>query len=301
MSLDSDSPGPKRQRQGPGARTTPFVQTMADVWHAGSDAVSKTKRAQETAHIFSAIETEIIPRLMLVSAPPDLPYQHTESKPLAVINAADRDRFLLALIGSNWSDADGVADRLLTRGIGIDTLFIDLFAWAARRLGEMWEDDEISFTEVTIGLCRLHEALHRNTDRSGHGPALRRGAPGIILGSVPGEQHIFGVVMAADFFRRSGWMVVCEPGSDAPSLLKLAADTHVDLIGLSAAHDGAREGLAGLIRSLKAASRNPAVKIMLGGRLFEAAPELINECGADAFAGDAQDAPDIARKLLAMA
>ena len=52
---------------------------------------------------------------------------------------------------------------LLDDGIPLEALLLDLFAPVARRLGTMWEADQIDFVDVTIGTSRLQQILHHFT------------------------------------------------------------------------------------------------------------------------------------------
>ena len=70
----------------------------------------------------------------------------------------------------------------------------------------MWEDDRVSFADVTVALCRLHDVM-RNLSSS-QPPAtdtLPQGRRALLV-PMPGEQHTFGLVMVADFLpsRRVG-------------------------------------------------------------------------------------------------
>ncbi|MGT2486179.1 B12-binding domain-containing protein [Methylobacterium oryzae CBMB20] len=44
---------------------------------------------------------------------------------------------------------------LLEEGLSLDALLLDLFAPAARRLGQLWEEDEADFLDVAAALGRL--------------------------------------------------------------------------------------------------------------------------------------------------
>jgi methanogenic corrinoid protein MtbC1 len=131
-------------------------------------------------------------------------------------------------------------------------------------------------------------------------PNRQAGERRILIGNAPGEQHVFGAVMVAEFFRRDGWIVFCEPGSGPQALCRLAKQQEFDVIGLSASTDSTGAELAGLIRSLRTVSRNSAVRIMAGGPIFAKNETFADQIGADIIAGDGRTAPQLARNLLAM-
>jgi methanogenic corrinoid protein MtbC1 len=53
-----------------------------------------------------------------------------------------------------------------------------------------------------------------------------------------------------------------------------------------------------LIRSLRGDPGTAEVKIIVGGYPFRIVPDLWKQIGADAYAGDAAEAVDIARRLV---
>lgn len=252
-------------------------------------------------HLYDTIEGEIIPRLMLAHREPDSFVADADSVP-SPISADERTHFLELIRSGTAASAENFANSLLDRGIARETVFIDLLGGAARTLGEMWERDECDFTEVTIGLCRLHEILrHQSADAFGLSDDVhvQPGAPRILLSTACNDQHVFGVVMVAEFFRNAGWWVSSEPGASTDELQHLLQSQHFDVIGLSAARSTVIQEISTQISVLRGASKNADLKVLVGGRLFSEDPELAGTVGADAFAGDAKTAAAIGEKLLA--
>jgi methanogenic corrinoid protein MtbC1 len=206
-----------------------------------------------------------------------------------------------ALLADDASLTGIVANSHLANGRDPTVILMELFAWAARELGVLWEDDQVGFVDVTVGLCRLHEALHRFSEEAG-APFLASDpeAPSILIASAPDEQHVFGVLMAGEFFRQKGWSVTTDTSGDPESVIRLLAARQFDLAGISASQDGSVPGLASLVKNLRRASKNPAVKIIVGGYIFEQNPNLALQIGADGVAGSGIDAPQLARNMLAM-
>ena len=69
----------------------------------------------------------------------------------------------------------------------------------------MWEHDECSFTDVTIGVCRMHQVLleYSRCFEPPDGPHSQ-GKNALIV-PAPGEQHTFGLFLVVEFLRRDGW------------------------------------------------------------------------------------------------
>jgi len=245
--------------------------------------------------LLGAIETDIIPRLLLVhrgGRPDAVPQQRSG------LEAEDRSSFLETVMTQSAASTRHFVDRLLERGMTHEVIFLDLLTWSARRLGELWEEDQCNFAEVTIGLCRLHQVLRELSLYECGDLRPASDAPRVLLATACGDQHVFGVVMVAEFFRRDGWRVWSEPGASRDQLARLLADEAFDLLGISAACTAVADEVGAEIGALRKASRNRDLKVMVGGRLFADTPELMNRIDADGSAFDASTAPSTGNELL---
>jgi MerR family transcriptional regulator, light-induced transcriptional regulator len=187
----------------------------------------------------------------------------------------------------------------LRRGVSTDTVFVELLAPAARRLGTLWDEDLCDFVDVTMGLWRLQEIVRELSSRvpDGHddGPSQRRA----LFSVVPGDQHGFGTVVIEDVFRRGGWATEGLIECTTPDLLDRVARTPIDLVGLTVTHDDHIARLPSLILALRSVSRNPRLCIMIGGRVVIQNPHIVTTSGADGTAPDAVQALEVAGRLVA--
>lgn len=261
--------------------------------------VSKGKQSNDD--LVRVIETEVLPRLMLI---------HRREGELDISDELDRakvteavvDDFVDTIVERGADAANETILSLVADGASLDDVFLKLMAPAARRMDERWTKDELSFIDVTIGLCRLHELLRNNSVTSD--PISRitgSGQPSILLSVMPGDQHVFGVQMAAELFRRDGWRVVCETTSDLNSLARILAESEFDVLGLSLANAMKAAELTKDIDILREASSNKNIKVILGGSLMGQSSEFVRPAGADLVSADASTAPRAARALLAIA
>lgn len=246
------------------------------------------------AVLSSTIALQIIPRLLQAHGPgeaaSDLGAQ--TGRPVSAADVRDLVRMVL-LPDDRPARASVEAMRL--RGVPVETLFIDLLALAARHLGELWEQDLCNFADVTVGVGRLQQVLRDlNTGLVNHThPQNRR----ILLLPSPGEQHTFGMVMVAEFFRSAGWDVAGGPVQSLNAEVTVRREWF-DVVGFSLAADVHLPRLAPAIAAVRKASRNPRIGIMVGGPLFLSQPGLATEVGADAVAVNGSLAPEIADKLV---
>jgi methanogenic corrinoid protein MtbC1 len=206
------------------------------------------------------------------------------------VDDAALESFALLALGNRLAECQARVDGWLARGMAVPQLCLLVLAPTARRLGEMWEADRCSFVDVTTALGLMH-ALLRNL-RDGFEPVLPPHDPGrrLLLASLAGDQHTFGLGMVAEFFRQAGWDVTLEIASTEAALGRLLARDWFGIVGLSLGSDDHVGALGLAIRAIRRHSRNPAVGVIVGGPVFLAQPELARLVGADLTTSDAEQA-----------
>ena len=247
--------------------------------------------------LLRAIEGEIIPRLMLVHGHGTTAERAAESRG-AALEGEDHERFLDAVLWRGTDTAREIVDALLVRGVPRETILLELLGQAARRMGVLWEEDRCDFADVTIGLCRLHELLRAHSVVHERFEPGATDGPGVLLATACADQHVFGVVLVAEFFRRAGWRVRSEPGAVRSRLAAMLSSERFDVLGLSAACDADADEVSSEIRTFRKASANTELRVLVGGRLFLETPGLVAAVGADGLATDARSAPVAGRALL---
>lgn len=184
------------------------------------------------------------------------------------------------------------------RGCSLATIFLRLLAPAARLLGDYWTEDRRTFTEVTVGLTTLQQLLRELGPEFGEIDGLAWHGRKALIVPTPGEQHTFGLLMVAEFFRRAGWDVTEEVPRTNQELAALARAGDFDLVGFSLSGESLLESLTSCIATLRRATRDKAVSVLVGGHLFVEHPELVSQVGADIMAVDGQDGVDQADALF---
>jgi methanogenic corrinoid protein MtbC1 len=245
------------------------------------------------------IEREIIPRLVLAHrTAPAQPAAHANR---AVRPTADDVAELARLsVERDAATAAAYIEGVRSRGVSIESVFLELLAPAARHLGELWAADLCDFTEVTLGLCRLQQAMREFAPAFQRDSETPREGRRVLLAPAPGEQHTFGVYMVGEFFRHAGWDVFDGPLDGGGMMLRLVAHEWFAIVGFSVAGETTVGALTACIRDVRRASCNRGVGVMVGGPMIVARPELVGEVGADATAVDAREACAQAEQLLAL-
>ncbi len=254
-------------------------------------------RPSRDAILSSIVQAEILPRLARIrghaaQAAPDGSKQKATRQ--------DSEALVHLLLTQDAAASVTFIDTLRRNGATPASLYLGIVANAAHRLGDLWLADLCGFEQVTISMGRLQIVL-RSLSPHFQMQAIRRArTETVLLAPAPGEQHTFGLLMLAEFFRREGWHVTGGPAMSAKDVVGIVRNVWIDVIGFSIASDGMLDNLADCVRRVRHASRNAGLCVMVGGPLFLTKPDLVARLGADMAASDAADAVRQARGLLAI-
>jgi methanogenic corrinoid protein MtbC1 len=205
-----------------------------------------------------------------------------------------------ALCDALLSRDDAAADQFILQirkdGAPVDVIYLCYVAGAARRLGVMWETDEITFIEVTLACGKLYRIIR----------GLRHViAPTIVGGRderpamfalVPGETHTLGIEMATDVFRREGWDVDMMVGLDHDKLVDQSDRRSYRAIVLVANSDAMIEPLTRLVLALRIS--HPLSHLVVAGNILDHYPDISTLVGADAVMKDIETAVTKLRDVI---
>lgn len=292
------------QRESPSASVDPdFDMDSGSMQvHSGlpvfSSLVARNNEAKERlAHLARTIEADVIPRLVQAHRH-GTPAANTATLSPPAQSTDQVAGFVDLIVGDSDFDVQAAVDARRRSGTSVEALYLDLFAPAARLLGEMWSDDECDFSTVTVALGRLQRLLRELSPAFGteiEYPANGRRA---LFAQAADEQHSFGLSMVAEFFRREGWDVFGVVGGAIDDPAVRVRKEWADVVGLSIGSERRLDWLRRCIVEVRAASRNPGVVVMVGGPIFTLHPDWVASVGADATARDARDAPRVATRML---
>jgi methanogenic corrinoid protein MtbC1 len=214
------------------------------------------------------------------------------------ITGEDIETFCELLAGADFGRAMAFLNAASERGVGYDRLLLELLTGAARRLGVQWECDDRPFSQVTVGMSRLHQALQQLALRAPFQTAQFQTRGRALLAPCPGEQHNFGIMILDSMFHRAGWELRTMPDVTNGQLGRIAGDSRFDVIGLSLSCEEQLPSLETAISTVRRQSRNQNVVILVGGRVFNSDPSLAARIGADAAPPDAMAAVAAAELLV---
>lgn len=274
--------GPRRDP----AQTSPSEAAELHSAHVLDSALQRT------------IETELVPRLLMVHRTGSV---RPSGNPAIARKVADHEltAFLDCVIGTDDAAAPTFVRQLIDQGVSVEGIYLDLLAPTARELGIRWEDDECSFVDVTVALGRLQRVLRDLSQLfQSDSTTLPESEGHVLLTCLPGEQHTLGLILVAEFLMRDGFRVLIGSPWSESDLLEQVRTEWFDVIGFSAGCDSKLSTLKREIARIRSASRNPDVKILVGGQVFSLEHELVARVGADAWAQNAKEAPVVVRKLI---
>ena len=238
------------------------------LFHSALTAAERQAERLETG-VVTELAREVVRRLAEHPKRAHLSDHHATS--------AEIDMLVGALLSDSHTAASDMLIGLQADGLPLSEVYIGYISGAARRLGQMWDQDEIGFLQVTLAtsrltaiICGLKKIFY---DREG-GP-LRRA----LFAACPGESHVMGVSMAADLFRREGWEIDLEIGQDHDELLMAQHLGAYPVIGLSASSAAMIMPMARFVRAVRLLT--PGALIYVAGEITHLHPDVAVTVGAD--------------------
>jgi len=258
---------------------------------------------------FSGDATRIaLTDLLLGSIVPKLVVTHVAAEPAYQVGEHHAGELARLLVAEHPEQAFALIDSLSADGRSLASLCAGLFEPTARALGDLWQQDDCSETELNLGLALLRAALRRPGVQTGRPNTLPRYCPlphAVLVAPSPHEPHLLGSAIAAELFWRAGWDVHCEYPDSDEALSQLVHEQWYDVLDLSLSGAFTREhrlpAMAASIRAAHLHSLNPALTVIVDGRLFHEQPDAFVDVGADASIDDALGIVPVAQSQLKFA
>lgn len=189
--------------------------------------------------------------------------------------------------------AEALCQKALACGLEPLDIIINGLSYGMGKAGELFKKQEYFVPEVLLcadameaGLKIVRPLLVKNaSDTKGK----------IVLGTVEGDVHDIGKNLVRLMLDVGGFEVI-DIGVDVPgqTFVDAMLEHNADIVAMSAMMTTTMMAMKKTIPLLKAA--NPAVKIIVGGAPLS--PDIAKMFGADIYAANASDAPEMAGKLL---
>jgi len=209
--------------------------------------------------------------------------------------AMTKEYVAFALVGDRRGAIGAVLGPLDRGEIDVPSLYDDVLAPAARRIGDLWHLGDISVADEHFATRLTQDVMAEARWIAPPGAAEPRER--VVLACAPEEQHEIGLRMLADVLAAHGWDVHLL-GARTPARALVAYATKVDAsaVGLSCGSPLSVPSLAEAVGGLRDAC--PGVRILLGGRVVEDYPTIVGALGADAGCTRLAEAPDAVELLV---
>jgi MerR family transcriptional regulator, light-induced transcriptional regulator len=204
--------------------------------------------------------------------------------------------YLDLLLTGKRKKAAALIEELVEEGRSIRDIYEHIFQKTQYEVGALWQSNKISVAHehyCTAATQLIMSSLYPRIF------SMDRCGKKLVACSVADELHEIGIRMVSDFFEMEGWDTHYL-GANMPDehLIKLLNEEKPDILAISVTLPLHIERAATLIEKVRKDEKAGKIKIMAGGYPFRIVPNLWEKIGADASAGSAKKAIEIANKLL---
>ncbi|MHA7871192.1 MAG: BLUF domain-containing protein [Hyphococcus sp.] len=163
---------------------------------------------------------------------------------------------------------------------------ISLFEATERRFGDLWKGGHCTDLDIVLAEISMAAALRRLFGVASPRADGAAEAPSVLVAPHPGEHHVLRTILSAETLWRAGWAPTRAFPADTRELCATLNDNAFDALILAASgvyrRDHWMPRMADTIAEARAASGNPNIAIIVGGRLFEDDKDAADAIGADA-------------------
>lgn len=169
--------------------------------------------------------------------------------------------FCTLLLQADDQSCLALVAQLQARGASNDRIADQLIAEAARDLGARWDNDVLSFSQVSLGMSTLllvNSALRSLSDNA----AITNNRQ-VLFATLSHQAHTLGIALAAEAFRQRGWDTVLQLGASAADILAEVGRAEAELVGFTAGRQSSLEQLLVLARQIQNLPHAP--QVIIGG------------------------------------
>jgi methanogenic corrinoid protein MtbC1 len=178
------------------------------------------------------------------------------------------DNFVALITRDGPQKTEQYIAELLNLGMGVDSIVLELIPRIARKLGDQWVSDSLSFTEVTIATGRLQKLIYSLDHLFQETRTNASTAHSILVTAAPGSHHTLGPLILSNYFTWAGWNVLSESTPSQRYIETTVASKSLTAIAVSVADYDQLDQLPELIQSIRSKSLNPAIIVLTGGSLY---------------------------------
>lgn len=206
-----------------------------------------------------------------------------------------KNTFRVAALGGNHRRCLAMVDDLVKKPEDISDFYLKVLQPVLNEVGLLWENNRISVAQehlvsAIVGRVMTTASLSLSEPSQLHGKA--------VVASCVNEYHEIGAMMVSDILELDGWDV-CYLGANLPTdaLLDLLREFMPQVLALSVTMPFNIGNASEAITQIRQDPQLANIKVVVGGRAFSAASDLWRQVGADACAGDLEQARQLLRSF----
>ncbi|TSA12203.1 MAG: hypothetical protein D4R74_11775 [Betaproteobacteria bacterium] len=223
--------------------------------------------------------------------------EHAKAK-VTPQTGSDADYALVrdAVVKGKHKEIGGQVQALLDKGFTAKQILDHGMLETMQAIGVKFGSGELFIPQVLLSARSMNEGLKILEP---HLASSKREITGkALVGTVRGDFHDIGKNMVVTMLRGVGFDVKDLGINLAPeAFVKAVEEYQPDIIGLSALLTTTMAEMAKVIQALASAGLRDRVKIIVGGAAVNA--KFARDIGADGYAGDAGEAVELAKRLMA--
>ncbi|MBM7865437.1 cobalamin-binding protein [Heliobacterium gestii] len=224
--------------------------------------------------------------------PVDPPTHFTPDAPLADLAR----QYLERLLQGERREATRLIMDAVHSGTAVRDIYIHVFQRCQYEIGRLWQMNRINVAQEHYCSAATQMIMAQLYPFVFSGPSKRRR---LVATCVSGELHEIGIRMVSDFLEMDGWdTYYLGASTPAANVVQALRDNQAQVLALSATMTFHVRCVEELIRVVRATPDLATVKIMVGGYPFNVDNELWRRVSADAYAGDALEAIEVANRLV---
>lgn len=174
------------------------------------------------------------------------------------------------------AEAQAALRHMMESGVRPEDIADHYIPAVARRLGDLWCEDEVGFATVTIGVARLQGLLRDLEDIAGMRRDEEPAGAALLIVVAAGVYHTLGAMVLTGQLRRQGHAVRLMLGAEPDAVAVAVRQARFDMVMVSSAEGAPAEGVRRLVHAVKNATGAPP-PVVIGGTVLETASEI----GAD--------------------
>jgi len=205
-------------------------------------------------------------------------------------------QYLQALLRMERDQASRLVLDAFHAGVSINDLYLQVFQRCQREIGRLWQLNQLTVAQehyctaaTQFVMAQLHPFLF----------SLPKNGRRLMAISVAGEFHEVGMRIITDLFESNGWDSIYL-GANVPtqSIIQTVDQHRPDMLAISATMPFHLPVVEELIARIRSSGQTKTMKIMVGGSAFNMAPDLWRRVGADVYAADANEALEVANRMI---